>query len=134
MTLTDPENDLTDANIVTKYKTAAGIAQKAMDAVIAAALPNTKILDLCKLGDAFILKETKGVYNKGKVAKGIAFPTCISNNAIICHMSPLESDPEATWCLKKGDQVRIELGVHVDGYIAQVAHTIMIGSEFTAVI
>lgn len=44
-------------------------------------------------------------------------------------MSPLASDPEGSIVLKKGDVVRIELGVHIDGYISQVAHTIVIGAS-----
>ena len=60
---------------------------------------------------------------------GIAFPTCVSSNAAICHMSPLSSDPEGSNVLKKGDVVRIELGAHIDGYIAQAAHTVIIGAS-----
>lgn len=60
---------------------------------------------------------------------GIAFPTSVSINSAICHLSPLRSDPEAEWTLQKGDAARIELGVHVDGYIAQVAHTLFAGAS-----
>jgi methionine aminopeptidase len=40
----------------------------------------------------------------------------------------LVSDPEAEWVLQDEDVVRIELGVHIDGYIAQVAHTVFLGA------
>ena len=50
-------------------------------------------------------------------------------NQIVCHLSPLKSDPEASLVLKDGDVVRVELGAHVDGYIGQVAHTLVIGAS-----
>ena len=52
---------------------------------------------------------------------GIAFPTSISVNNCVCHFSPLKSDQD--YILKEGDLVKIDLGVHVDGFIANVAHT-----------
>jgi curved DNA binding protein len=86
------------------------------------------VLELCKLGDSTIESIAKTVYNKGKVQKGIAFPTCVSPNEYVAHLAPLESDPEAKIELKQGDLVRIELGAHVDGYVSQVAHTVVVGA------
>ncbi|CAI5647527.1 unnamed protein product [Oreochromis niloticus] len=57
--------------------------------------------------------------------KGIAFPTCVSVNNCVCHFSPLKSDPEII--LKDGDLVKIDLGVHVDGFISNVAHSFVVG-------
>ncbi|KAJ3074134.1 Proliferation-associated protein 2G4, partial [Quaeritorhiza haematococci] len=91
-----------------------------------------KVVDLCALGDRLIEEACKTVYAKGKskvVNKGIAFPTCISPNTAICHLSPLTSDPEASIVLKKGDMVRVELGAHIDGFIGQVAHTVVVGAS-----
>ncbi|KAJ3042419.1 Proliferation-associated protein 2G4 [Rhizophlyctis rosea] len=122
------ENELS-ANNVTKYQAAAEIANKALQKVIAAAVDGAKVIDLCAIGDKAVEDGAKGVYNKGKVSKGIAFPTCVSPNNIICHLSPLPSDPESSLALKTGDVVRIELGAHVDGYIAQVAHTLVVGAS-----
>ena len=55
---------------------------------------------------------------------GIAFPCCISVNNCICHYSPLNSEPDTT--LQIGDMVKIDLGAHIDGFIAVVAHTIVV--------
>ena len=52
---------------------------------------------------------------------GIAFPCCISVNNCICHFSPLSNDPDTI--LKAGDVTKIDLGAHIDGFIAVVAHT-----------
>ena len=57
---------------------------------------------------------------KGKVEKGLAFPTCLSVNHCAGHFSPLL---ENTSKLQEGDLVKIDLGVHIDGYIAQIAFT-----------
>ncbi|KAI8999948.1 peptidase M24, structural domain-containing protein [Gaertneriomyces semiglobifer] len=120
------ENELTSV-VVTKYQTAADIANKALKKVLDAIADGAKVTDLCSLGDKTIEDLAKGVYNKGNILKGIAFPTCVSPNATICHLSPLSSDPEGATVLAKGDVVRIELGAHIDGYIAQVAHTVVVG-------
>ena len=52
---------------------------------------------------------------------GIAFPCCISVNNCICHYSPLTHDADTV--LKEGDLAKIDLGAHIDGFIAVVAHT-----------
>lgn len=38
------------------------------------------------------------------------------------HYSPLVSEDDVV--IKEGDIVKIDMGVHVDGYIAVVAHTL----------
>jgi methionine aminopeptidase len=40
-----------------------------------------------------------------RVDAGIAFPTCINVNNIVCHNSPLRSDPPQA--LKDGDLVKM---------------------------
>lgn len=62
-----------------------------------------------------------------ELKKGIAFPTCVSVNNCICHFSPVPSEPDYT--LKDEDLVKVDLGAHVDGFIAVVAHTIVIGAS-----
>ena len=56
--------------------------------------------------------------------KGVAFPTCISVNNIVGHLSPLKSEDQQ---LKDGDLVKIDLGCHIDGFVGLVAHTIVVG-------
>ncbi|KAJ3276826.1 Proliferation-associated protein 2G4 [Terramyces sp. JEL0728] len=125
------ENELSPVNI-TKYQVAGDITTRAMKAVVDAVKAGSKVLDLCKLGDETIEKIAKTVYNKNKVQKGIAFPTCVSPNEYVCHLSPLDSDPEAALTLKAGDVVRIELGAHVDGYVSQAAQTVVVGASKAA--
>lgn len=58
--------------------------------------------------------------------KGIAFPTCLSVNNCVCHFSPIRSEPDIL--LKDGDVVKIDLGAHIDGFIAVAAFTTIIGA------
>ena len=46
-------------------------------------------------------------------------------NHAICHFSPLVSEADQT--LEEGDMVKIDMGAHIDGYIAVVAHTVVVG-------
>uniref|UniRef100_A0A2P2I6T2 ERBB-3 BINDING PROTEIN 1 n=1 Tax=Hirondellea gigas TaxID=1518452 RepID=A0A2P2I6T2_9CRUS len=115
----DPSNQ----DVVTKYQCAASIANRAMKALADSAIKGVKIVELCEKGDEFVLAECSKVYAKGKVEKGIAFPTSISVNNIAGHFSPLLGD---TTELKAGDLVKIDLGVHIDGFAALTARTIVI--------
>jgi len=123
-------NDLSDSDVVTKYRAAGTIANEVLAKVMAACVPGVKAVELCQLGDDAIEELVGKIYNGKakdgkKVDKGIAFPTCISPNACVGHYSPLAS--EDTVEIKEGDLVKIDLGVHVDGYIAVVAHTVVCG-------
>ena len=46
-------------------------------------------------------------------------------NNVICHYTPLLSEPDT--CLQDGDLVKMDLGAHIDGFIAVVAHTVVVG-------
>merc|ERR1739844_650467 len=77
-------------------------------------------------GDKRLTEETGKAFKKDKKPlKGIAFPTCISVNNCICHYSPLFSEPDTM--LASGDMVKIDMGAHIDGFIAVVAHTTVVG-------
>lgn len=71
------------------------------------------------------------VFKKEKeIKKGIAFPTSVSVNNCICHFSPTKNDPDHE--LKEGDVVKIDLGAHIDGFIAVAAHTVVAKSDANA--
>jgi methionine aminopeptidase len=78
---------------------------------------------------------------------GIAFPVCISANGCICHFSPITSEPDHI--IAKDDVLKMyvltfnksfqitytvvnnfrDLGVHLDGFISMIAHTIVVGAN-----
>lgn len=118
----EKELDLSSPEVVTKYKAAAEILNKALNLVISECKPKAKIVDICEKGDSFIREQTGNTYKnfKKKIERGIAFPTCVSVNNTVCHFSPLASDEII---LEGGDMVKIDMGCHIDGFIALVAHT-----------
>ncbi|CAL5335181.1 unnamed protein product [Camellia sinensis] len=118
----EKELDLSSPEVVTKYKSAAEIVNKALQLVLSECKPKAKIVDICEKGDSFIRDQSGNMYKnvKKKIERGVAFPTCVSVNNTLCHFSPLASD-EAV--LEEGDMVKIDMGCHIDGFIAVVAHT-----------
>lgn len=116
--------NLSNPEIVDKYKAAANITNAAIAYVASLVQPGASIIDICKAGDAFIEAEAAKVFSKAKkIQKGISFPTCISVNNVVGHYSPLESDPVVQ--LQEGDVVKIDLGAHVDGLASQIGHTLV---------
>lgn len=74
-------------------------------------------------------EELKKIFNNKKSKKlerGIAFPTCISVNHILGHFSPMVDE---SMKLQEGDVAKIDLGCHLDGFVAQTAHTIIVSVD-----
>jgi curved DNA binding protein len=72
-------------------------------------------------------EEVKKVFSNKKSKKlerGVAFPCCVSVNNLCGHFSPM---PDETQALAAGDVAKIDLGCHIDGYVAQAAHTVVVG-------
>ncbi|XP_048474809.1 proliferation-associated protein 2G4a [Rhincodon typus] len=122
------EQTIAEDLVVTKYKMGGDIANRVLKMVVDAAMAGVSVVALCEKGDEMIMEETGKIFKKEKeMKKGIAFPTCISVNNCVCHYSPLKSDPD--YILKEEDLVKVDLGVHVDGFIANVAHSFIIGVD-----
>eukprot|EP00475_Leptophrys_vorax_P036434 TRINITY_DN61570_c0_g1_i1.p1 TRINITY_DN61570_c0_g1~~TRINITY_DN61570_c0_g1_i1.p1 ORF type:complete len:391 (+),score=70.38 TRINITY_DN61570_c0_g1_i1:284-1456(+) len=125
------ELDLSSSDVVTKYKAAAEITNKALATVAAAAKAGAKVLDLCELGDKTIADLSASVFKnaKKKIERGVAFPTCVSVNNIVCHYSAPAGDETV---LANGDMVKIDLATHIDGFIATAAHTLLVQEDAAA--
>ena len=128
----EEDTSLANDSVVNKYQEAARIAQAVLVEVAALCVVGARVVDLCRAGDTLIESKCALVYKSkvgGKpVDKGVAFPVCVSVNECVCHCSPLESD-SLTPPLALGDLVKIDLGAHVDGYIAVAAHTVRVGVD-----
>lgn len=120
------DESLSNSEVTVKYKTAGQIASSVIAKIITEAVEGKNILELCELGDKLIKEGTGAFYKTKKIEKGIAFPTCVSVNHVAGHYSP-EAGDKAT--LKDGDVVKIDLGVHLDGFIAVAAHTHVVGNS-----
>ncbi|GFS94189.1 proliferation-associated protein 2G4 [Trichonephila clavipes] len=122
------ESTIASDLVVTKYKMAGKMVDWVLSKLIEKCIPGASVISICEAGDQLLEEETKKVFKKEKgVKKGIAFPTCVSVNNCICHFSPLKSGPDSL--LADGDMVKLDLGVHIDGFVAVVAHTVVVGAS-----
>jgi curved DNA binding protein len=123
--------DLSNSDVCTKYQEASKIVNLALTGLVSQCIAGAKIIDLCQFGTTVLESQTAKLYNKKvngmPVEKGVAFPVCISVNEVICNHSPLSS--EELEPLKVGDTVKIDLGCHIDGYIAVAAHTLVVSES-----
>ena len=120
----DPSNPV----VLEKYKRAATIAHSALAHLLSLIhtpqQPPPTIVALCSAGDSHISTEASKVYAKEKkMEKGVSFPTCVSINHIVGHVSPLSGADNGGGSIQPGDVVKLDIGVHIDGYAATLAHT-----------
>ncbi len=98
------------------------------------------VADLCSMGNEFAMRELGKVYPG--VKKGLSFPTCVSPNAIVSNFSPtpigsalkaavkvdksVDIETETKVVIESGDVVKVELGVHIDGYPVSTTQTFIV--------
>jgi len=120
----DVENTLANSDVCTKYREGGRIASLALQGIKAMVKDGASVLEVCQFGDTVVSQACASIYQKkvkgAAIEKGIAFPTCMSVNEVVCHNCPLASDISPQ-LIKAGDIVKIDLGVHVDGFIVVVA-------------
>ena len=76
---------------------------------------------LIKTGASFLEVANQVESKILKSGAGLAFPVNISINDIAAHYSPKNDD---VLVFKKGDVVKLDIGTHIDGYIADTAITL----------
>ncbi|KAI5781245.1 peptidase M24, structural domain-containing protein [Geopyxis carbonaria] len=126
----EADYSISNSDTISKYKDAAGIAQRVLAEVTKLAVPGATILSLCQKGDELLEAETAKVYKSDKkMSKGIAFPTTVSPNDIITPYTPLTSEAaEASITVNEGDVLKIQLGAQIDGLPAIISDTIVVGT------
>ena len=97
--------------IYQNYKLAGKIAAGVRDYGVGLIKPGASYLEVVNNIESKIL-------DKGA---GLAFPVNISVDEIAAHFSPKHND---TLVFKKGDVVKLDIGTHVNGYIADTAITV----------
>ena len=108
-------------NIIEKYLEAGKIAIQVKQFLREKVKVGASVLELCNLGEAKIL-ELGGKW---------AFPVNISINNIAAHYS---APPEDDLIIQTGDIVKVDCGVHIDGYVADTAFTVSFGKDHTDLI
>ncbi|PWB49682.1 MAG: type II methionyl aminopeptidase [Candidatus Methanoperedenaceae archaeon] len=96
------------------YRTAGSIAAQVRNETIRKILEGESLLDIAN----FVESRTT------ELGAGIAFPCNLSLNDTASHFTPCDNST-----FKNGDVVKLDIGVHVDGYIADTATTIEVGTN-----
>ena len=105
-----------DDDVYDKYRQAGKIATEARDYGVKSIKPGVKLLEIAN-------KVEQKIKDKGAE---LSFPVNISINELAAHYSPRHDD---TLVFNKGDVVKLDVGSHVDGYIADTAVTTEIGTN-----
>lgn len=102
--------------IYEKYKTAGEIAKKAREYGKKLIKQGVPVLDVVNKVEEKILEE----------GANLAFPVNVSINEVAAHFTPKHDD---SLVFKKGDLVKLDVGAHVDGFIADTAVTVEIATS-----
>ena len=100
-----------DEAVYTSYKKAGKIAAEARDYGVTLLKPGVRLLDVATAVETKITED----------GAGLAFPVNIALNTLAAHYSPHHNDPLV---FKRGDVVKLDVGAHVNGYIADTAVTV----------
>jgi methionyl aminopeptidase len=102
--------------MIEMYDKSGKIVSKVRSMAVDYVKPDMKIIDLVEYVESNI-KEMGGLP---------AFPCNVSINEITAHYT---SPPNDESTIKKGDLVKIDLGTHIDGYIADSAISVLVGDD-----
>lgn len=91
-----------------KFRQAAAIAAQVREFVAGRIVPGAKLIDVALAGHELI----------AELGGKPAFPLQISRNEIAAHYCPYIGDPTT---FEEGDLVKTDVGVHVDGFVADTA-------------
>jgi len=102
--------------ILESYLQAGHIAKKARDHAASMVRPGVRIVDLVETIEQEILDQ----------GAGIAFPLNISRNEFAAHDTAGPGDERE---FLEGDVVKVDLGAHINGYVADTAVTVDLGGH-----
>jgi len=105
-----------DSKTIKKYIRAGKIARKALE----------EAKEACQEGVSYFKVADESERTIRDLGAKPAFPTNISVNSVGAHYSPVEKDYNK---FQEGDVVKIDVGCHVDGFIADNALTLEIGTN-----
>jgi len=105
-----------EKEILEKYKRSESISTAAIELAKKIIVEDAKVLDIAESIEKKIVE----------LGGGCAFPVNISINEDAAHYTP---DINDSLKLKADDLVKIDVGVHVDGYICDRAFSVCIGSK-----
>ena len=111
-----------DNDTIEKYRRAGRVAADVRTYGVSLIKEGSRFVDVANAIETRILKQECS----------IAFPVNISRNEIAAHYSPRHDDLSV---FRKGDVIKLDVGVHVDGFIADTTTTVEVGtSQYTKLI
>ncbi|EEQ31067.1 curved DNA-binding protein [Microsporum canis CBS 113480] len=129
---TEIDYTLNNPDTLTKYKTAAQISHKVLEAVSGWCVEGAKIIELCEKGDKMLDEEVAKKKRGLTIGAGISHPTTVSPSSFVTPYTPLTSDAaEAATELKANEVVKIQLGAQIDGFGTIVCDTVVVGGTVT---
>lgn len=105
-----------DPGVAEKYIQAGRITREAREFAVARVRPGESALELAEAIERFIVER----------GARCAFPVNIGVNSVAAHYTPSRADDIR---FREGDVVKVDLGAHVDGYPADTAVTVEIGTR-----
>ncbi|MET1101211.1 MAG: type II methionyl aminopeptidase [Pyrodictiaceae archaeon] len=106
-----------DEEVLRKYLEAGRIAAEARDRAVRLIEAGRSLKDICEYAEETIVS----------LGAKPAFPCNISVNEIAAHYSPLIDDKQL---VPEGAVVKLDIGAHVDGYIADTAVTVALDDKY----
>ena len=102
--------------MIEKYEKAGKIVSKVRKNAVNYVKEDIKLLELAEFVESEIIE----------LGANIAFPCNVSVNEVTAHYTPPADDERI---FKSGDLVKIDLGAHIDGYIADTAVSVLVGDD-----
>jgi len=106
-----------DKEELESYKKAGQIAAECLEYAKSLVKPDVKFLDVAEQTEAKILK----------LGGKIAFPVNLSTNEVAAHYTPFPDDEKT---FTETDLIKVDVGVHVNGYIGDTALTVDLGNNY----
>ena len=104
-----------------QYRTSGKIVAEVKPLVQSAVKPGVTFLELCDL----VRREVEARGDR------LAFPTGIGVNQVTAHYAPQEGDESV---FRDDDLVKVDFGVHVDGYVTDTSVTVTFNPEYNLLI
>ncbi len=104
-----------------QYIQAGKIAAKVREQIRGEVKPGVKAIDICERVESFTRQ----------LGGGIAFPCDVNINQVAAHYASPIGDQTT---IQQGQMVKVDIGVHVDGYIADTAVTICLDPALTQMV
>jgi len=119
-----------DGKTAEKYIKAGKILGKVLKKARKQAVPGKKLLDIALAVEKTVKRIALDGQGAGKKA-ALAFPVNLSLNEAAAHYSPGLGDETV---FEKKDVLKVDAGIHIDGFIADAAFTVNPGNEWAKLV